>query len=149
MCRVRPLQATAGAVKHRFEAGLCFVLGESWLKERVFSRNAEPEAGSFPPWLDRAYPAILSGALLAMLLLALTGWRWAFAWQPDAMPSSLALIWIPLPYFLSHAELLSGPRLPLDGVLLTYAALALACLFVPGWYKVAPETKEGAEEKAA
>ena len=47
------------------------------------------------------------------------------------MPASLAVFWIPLPYLLSHAELLSGPRLPLDGVLLCYSAFALLCL-VPG-----------------
>jgi hypothetical protein len=32
-----------------------------------------------------------------------------------------------LPYLLSHAESLAGPRLPLDGVLLCFAAYALAC----------------------
>jgi hypothetical protein len=41
-------------------------------------------------------------------------------------------MWIPLPYILSHAEALSGPRLPLDGVLLCYSAFAIGCL-VPGW----------------
>ena len=46
------------------------------------------------------------------------------------MPSSLAVMWIPLPYLLSHAEALSGPRLPLDGVLLCYAAFAL-CGMLP------------------
>jgi hypothetical protein len=137
----------AGFFTHRLEAGLCFVLGESWLKERTLWRTSEAAADTLPRWLERSYPALLSGALLTMLLLALIGWRWSFAWQPHAMPSSLALVWIPLPYFLSHAEFLSGPRLPLDGVLLTYAALALACLFVPGWHTVAPEVKEG-EEKA-
>jgi hypothetical protein len=44
------------------------------------------------------------------------------------MPSSLALIWIPLPYVLSHAEALQGPRLPLDGILLCYAAFAIVYL---------------------
>jgi hypothetical protein len=41
------------------------------------------------------------------------------------------VIWIPLPYILCHAADLSGPRLPLDGVLLCYSAFALLCL-VPG-----------------
>ena len=41
------------------------------------------------------------------------------------------VIWIPLPYILSHAAEFSGPRLPLDGVLLCYSAFALLCL-VPG-----------------
>jgi hypothetical protein len=47
------------------------------------------------------------------------------------MPSSLALIWIPLPYVLSHAEALQGPRLPLDGILLCYAAFAIVYVIPP------------------
>jgi hypothetical protein len=41
------------------------------------------------------------------------------------------MLWVPLPYILGHAEGLSGPRLPLDGVLLCYAAFALVAL-IPG-----------------
>ena len=74
---------------------------------------------------------ILYLSLFGMLLLALLGWRWTYGWRKDAMPSSLALFWIPLPYVLGHAEALHGPRLPLDGILLCYAAFALCCL-VPG-----------------
>ena len=48
------------------------------------------------------------------------------AWRRESMPLALALVWLPLPYILSHAGVLSGPRLPLDGVLLCYAAFALA-----------------------
>jgi len=44
---------------------------------------------------------------------------------------ALATIFIPVPYILSHAEGLVGPRLPLDGVLLTFAAYALSCM-IPG-----------------
>ena len=64
--------------------------------------------------------------------------------------SSLALVWIPLPYLLGHAESLSGPRLPLDGILLTYTALTLACLFVPAWHRVIgdSESGEGSLEKS-
>ncbi len=59
------------------------------------------------------------------------GWRWSYGWRAESMPAALAMICIPLPYILSHAEFLSGPRLPLDGVLLCFAAFALLCL-VPG-----------------
>ena len=85
-----------------------------------------------------------------MLLLGFLGWRWSFAWQAELMPSSLALVWIPLPYLFGHAESLSGPRLPLDGVLLTYTALTLACLFVPAWHRVIgdSESGEGSLEKS-
>jgi hypothetical protein len=42
------------------------------------------------------------------------------------------VLFIPLPYLLSHAELLSGPRLPLDGVLLCFAGFAAPPL-IPGF----------------
>jgi len=140
----------AGTVKHRFEALLSFILGEAWLRERVLWRNGQTESARFPDWLEACYPAILCGALLAMLLLGFLGWRWSFAWQAELMPSSLALVWIPLPYLLGHAESLSGPRLPLDGILLTYTALTLACLFVPAWHRVIgdSESGEGSLEKS-
>ena len=48
--------------------------------------------------------------------------------MPAAYLNLSALMWVPLPYLLSHAEALSGPRLPLDGVLLCYSAFVLACL---------------------
>ena len=81
-----------------------------------------------PDWLAASYPAILYGCLLGMLALGLLVWRWTYGWRAQAMPSSLALIWVPLPYVLSHAEALQGPRLPLDGILLCYAAFALIYL---------------------
>ncbi len=84
-----------------------------------------------PDWLGRSYRGILYGSLLGMLVLGVLGWRWTYAWRHLALPSSLAVVWIPLPYILGHAESLAGPRLPLDGVLLSYAAFALVCL-VPG-----------------
>jgi hypothetical protein len=73
----------------------------------------------------------MQSTLLGMLLLAFLGWRWSYGWRRESMPAGLAMVWVPLPYLLSHAEALSGPRLPLDGLLLTYAAFALACL-IPG-----------------
>ena len=78
-------------------------------------------------------PGILQGTLLALFALGdFLGWRrWSYGWRKESMPASLAVIWIPLPYILGHAESLSGPRLPLDGVLLCYAAFAAACM-IPG-----------------
>ena len=37
----------------------------------------------------------------------------------------------PLPYILGHAAHLHGPRMPLDGIFLTYTAFVLACLWPP------------------
>ena len=41
--------------------------------------------------------------MLAMLVLGLLGWRWTYGWRGTALPSSLAVVWLPLPYLLSHA----------------------------------------------
>jgi len=67
-----------------------------------------------------------------LLILGLVGWGWTYAWRHEAFPSALALFWFPLPYILAHAEHLSGPRLPLDGLLLCYGAFALVYL-IPGY----------------
>jgi hypothetical protein len=134
-------------VQRRLWAGLYFIFGESWINDHQLARptavtlrasenpeNAE-ESGPAPAplasWVAWYAPGILSAALLAVLLLGGLGWRWTYAFWHESMPAALAVLWVPLPYLLSHAEALSGPRLPLDGVLLCYAAFAVACL-VPG-----------------
>lgn len=124
--RARP----ADALRHRLEAAEAFLFGASWLKQRRVAEVADG-SDSMPGWLAGSYAAVLLLVLLLLLPLALLGWRWTYAWRYEAMPSSLALVWIPLPYLLSHAGLLHGPRMPLDGVLLTYASFALACVWPP------------------
>jgi hypothetical protein len=117
-------------VRRRLRAALHFVFGEHW-----FTKGQLAEQISFeevePTWLAWTYPILLECTMLVLVLLGLLGWRWTYAWRASAMPSSLGMILIPLPYILSHAEALSGPRLPLDGVLLCYTAFTLACL-LPG-----------------
>jgi hypothetical protein len=114
-------------VQRRIWAGLFFVFGEKWFTDRQLAATDQP----MPEWLDGSQVQALQGSLLGMLLLSFLGWRWSYGWRRESMPAGLAMVWVPLPYLLSHAEGLSGPRLPLDGVLLTYAAFALAC-FIPG-----------------
>jgi hypothetical protein len=116
-------------IQRRLHAALAFFLGECWLRDGTLAETTGE--GELPPRLEAAYPMALHASLAGMLALAMLGWRWTYGWRWEAMPSSLALLWIPLPYILSHAEELSGPRLPLDGVLLSYAAFALVC-FIPG-----------------
>jgi hypothetical protein len=116
-------------IQRRLHAALAFFLGDNWLGNGTLAEE-EPTSEEMPV-LARWYNWTLQLTLVVMLALALLGWRWTYGWRWEAMPSSLALIWIPLPYILSHAEALSGPRLPLDGVLLSYAAFALVCL-IPG-----------------
>lgn len=115
----------------RIWAGLYFFFGEDWFKQGQLYRQGSVALEQGDQVWRSFYPGLLVGSLFGMLILSILGWRWTFAWCKEAMPSSLAVFWIPLPYILGHAEALSGPRLPLDGVLLTYAAFALVCL-VPG-----------------
>jgi hypothetical protein len=121
----------ASVFKHRLEAGVAYIFGADWLQQRKLWREETGDAREVPAWFSDSYPAIFFGSLFAVLVLATLGWRWSYAWRHEAMPASLAFVWVPLPYILSHAEALSGPRLPLDGVLLCYAAFAIACLIPP------------------
>jgi len=117
------------ALQRRIWAGLYFFFGEDWFHHRQLYRDNAAVDFKEPERLARSpYPSLLTGSLLAMLLLGVLGWRWTYACRREAMPSSLALMWVPLPYMLGHAEALSGPRLPLDGVLLCYAAFAVVFL---------------------
>jgi 4-amino-4-deoxy-L-arabinose transferase-like glycosyltransferase len=118
------LRDPAAALNRRLWAGLAFVFGEQWLRTGAAWQPVD-SSGELPPWLAASYPALLLGALLGMLLPAFFGWRWTQGWRRESSPAGLALAWLPLPYLLSHAEVLAGPRLPLDGVLLCYAAFAL------------------------
>lgn len=126
------LNAPQETLQRRLWATLSFLVGEDFLTHRKLWRDVAylhddhwetPESGP--------YPLLLTASLLGMLLLGVIGWRLTYAWRHAAMPATLAALFVPLPYMLSHAEVLSGPRLPLDGVLLSFAAFAVACLFVP------------------
>jgi hypothetical protein len=133
-----------GTLRRRFEATGCFFLGHDWPRRPV------AESSDMPDWLAGSYRTIFYGSLLALLVLGVLGWRWTYGWRHESMPSSLALIWIPLPYILSHAEVLHGPRLPLDGVLLCYAAFALVCLIprVGTSLFEGPESEKGASHRS-
>ena len=120
----------AGTLRRRLQAGLDFLFGEEWFKRGVLW-NSSREPAEMPNWLATSYPVFLYASLLGMLTLGLLGWRWTYGWRSEAMPSSMALIWVPLPYLLSHGEALQGPRLPLDGILLCYAAFVIVYLIPP------------------
>jgi hypothetical protein len=121
----------AGTLRRRLQAALDFFFGEEWFKNGILWKSADAEGPEMPSWLAASYQALLYGSLLAMLALGALGWRWTYGWRGEAMPSSLALVWVPLPYVLSHAEALQGPRLPLDGILLCYTAFAIVYLIPP------------------
>jgi 4-amino-4-deoxy-L-arabinose transferase-like glycosyltransferase len=126
-------------LQRRIQSAIAFLFGGGWLKDRRLA-DVSPAGDSIvepPDWLSDNAELILHAALFGMLILALLGWRWSYLWRRESRLAALAAFWLPLPYLLSHAESLSGPRLPLDGVLLCFAAYALASL-LPGLVR-APE----------
>lgn len=126
------IERPVSTVKRRVHAFLAFFLGDHWLtQEGKLAEENESEEATMPEQLRTGYPMLLQTWLGAMLLLALVGWRWSYAWRWESFPLALAAFWVPLPYVIGHAEALSGPRLPLDGVLLCFAAVALVGLLLP------------------
>jgi 4-amino-4-deoxy-L-arabinose transferase-like glycosyltransferase len=132
-----------GVLNWRIFSTLDFLLGEDFRTNGVFAerlpqapkKDSEQPADSFvrdaKEALLNASNVILAATMILMLGLGFLGWRWTYGWRTESMPAALAMIWIPLPYILTHAEALHGPRLPLDGVLLSYVAFGLCC-FLPG-----------------
>ena len=121
----------------RGKAALVFLVGEHWFakESKLAVVPADPDDFATPPeWLNEHADTILQATLLGMLVLALLGCAWCYPWRRHGRIGVIAVLFIPLPYILSHAEVLSGPRLPLDGVLLCFAAYALVGL-VPGMVK--------------
>ena len=134
-----------GVIEKRLRSGTCFLVGAAWFRD--YSMAREQLTPSQPTPLPRGLPLALRLALLVMFTLGLMGWRWSYGWNPGANLASLAFLWVPLPYILSHAEDFSGPRLPLDGVLLTFVAFALAWMLPPVARIVFPEDDvQGNEE---
>lgn len=117
-------------LRNRLRAGLGFFAG-GWVLNGEHDIVYGPKVGDAEPKDNPWLVGSLYGALVVMLLLGLWGWRWSYGFRHDSMPLQLALFWAPLPYLLCHVEWLHGPRLPLDGALMTLAALGLVCL-IPG-----------------
>lgn len=117
-------------IQGRLWAGLYFLFGEEWFHAQQFALPAANEEvwSGCPDWLTRSFPSIFAGTLLALFSLALLGWRTSYLWRREAMPLSLAFVWIPLPYVIGHAEKLSSPRLPWDAVAICFAAYGLVWL---------------------
>jgi 4-amino-4-deoxy-L-arabinose transferase-like glycosyltransferase len=124
----------ADTLVRRAKAALVFFFGEHWFTKEsklAIVQEKSDEIAAPPPWLKQHADMILQASLLGMIVLALLGWRWSYPWRRYGRVAVIAVLFIPLPYLLGHAEALSGPRLPLDGVLLCFAGYALAC-FIPG-----------------
>ncbi len=134
-------------VGRRLSAACFFFTGESLVRDRQITGKLTASDAEIPHWIEENYSLVLLLSLVLMLGLALIGWRWTYPWRIRAMPSSLALVCIPLPYILGHAEFLHGPRLPLDGILLTYTAFVLSCLWPATAKTLGAGPKDDAEKK--
>jgi 4-amino-4-deoxy-L-arabinose transferase-like glycosyltransferase len=143
-------------VNSRIHAGLYFFLGRKFFDDGHFVARLEPVKTSaeddtastwtrdFQGWMRNAIDVVIAVTILLLLGLGLLGWRWTYGWRRDSRPATLAMIFIPLAYILTHGEALHGPRLPLDGVLLCYAAFML-CLPFLGSYLAAGSARAGGE----
>ena len=113
-------------LERRLWAGLYFLCGEEWFGRGrlcIPSTNAEITA-TVPDWINRSYSALLAGTLLGLIVLAWLGWRSSYPWR--AKPCHWGWSRVDTAALLvGHAELLSGPRLPWDAVLICYAAYGL------------------------
>lgn len=122
----------AALATHRLQAGVRFLAGDGWFTSQRLSRDLRPQEAQAavvsPEWLSVNLEFLLQGSLLLLLLLGILGWRWSFAWKNNARLATWAFLWVPLPYWLGHAEELCGPRLPWDALLICYSAYAIACL---------------------
>lgn len=115
-------------VRNRIWAGLYFWLGKNWFSnysEDVQMGQNTSATDELPEWLTDNYALMVQSVLLGMLVLGMLGWRWTYAWHSSSGLAAIAAICIPIPYVLSYGDHLWGPRLPLDGLLLTYSACAI------------------------
>lgn len=127
-------------MQQRLEAAQSFLFSHAWFEDPPDPADRKragrtlvgvSAADPMPDWLASRYQTVFGGVLLGMLFFGMLGWRWSFGWRDSSSPMALALIWAPVPYILSHAGELHGPRMPLDGILLTYTAFAIFAL-LPG-----------------
>ncbi|MFO0864786.1 MAG: glycosyltransferase family 39 protein [Gemmataceae bacterium] len=104
-----------------------FLFGERFIEHRKLIERDE-SARALPESLERRSEFIMLTSLLSLVALGLLG---RVACHGNTGLLTIALLMVPLPYVLSHAETLSGPRLPWDAALIVFAGAALAKLW-PG-----------------
>lgn len=115
-----------GFLARRFAAAQRFLLGDAWFQRQTLVDRGE---GLNPPAkIAATVQFVHHAALLMLLIVAAIGWRLSQQWHAECRLATFALIWIPIPYVMSHAESLSGPRLPWDVPLIIFAGYALASL---------------------
>ena len=112
----------AGTLAKRLSAATCFLLGDRWRQRPGFIHRSPGESADR---VEDAAELAAPIAFLALVILGVVGWRRSLEAPSECRLVAIALIWLPLPYLLSHGETLSGPRLPWDAVLILFAGEAL------------------------
>ena len=111
-------------VQTRARNTVFFFLGREMFNGSPFQRGQD--SSHTPELLVKNYDMIMSSVLLAMFLLGILGWRWSYASSRNAGGlAAVAVVFVSLPYILGHVTPLWGPRLPLDGILLSYCAVGV------------------------
>lgn len=139
----------ANAVRLRMSATACFLTGDAFRERGTLIAVGQTD-NDLPPLVRAWAPFAAHVALGGFLFLAFFGWRFSERWSADSRLATLALVWIPIPYILSHAETLSGPRLPWDAPLIVFAGFAVAWLFpaVRKQQLTVPQLKQAIQEAA-
>ncbi len=112
------------ALALRFTALRAFLLG--MYADAALIKSGQEE-NSYRPALELWVPirALALGMLGLLLVAGFLGWRFSAHAPPGHGLAILGLFLLPLPYVLSHAEYLVGPRLPWDAILIAFAAYGL------------------------
>jgi hypothetical protein len=115
----------AAALSGRLAAATRFLFGDALRSGgRFVATNPDGASSGIS---DGTMETAAALGLIALLALAFLGWRTSAV--EDCGLAALALVLLPIPYLLSHAEKLSGPRLPWDAVLAVFAGHAIVRCF--------------------
>jgi hypothetical protein len=121
----RVLRHPNEVLRGRVAVAIRFLFGDAIAADgRLVALNPE---GASAFMIHRDVETAAAIFLFAVLVLALIGWRTSAG--EDCGLAVLALVLLPIPYLLSHAEKLSGPRLQWDAVLVIFAGHAISCCF--------------------
>lgn len=140
-------QDPARFLRLRFAAAGRFLMGHAFVADGTLVQARGGNDG-LPQAVRNWAPVLHIAVLLLLFSLAIFGWRLSERWSADSRLATFALIWIPLPVIMTHAEMLSGPRLPWDVPLIVFAGFAAAWL-VPSVRREAllvPQIKKAIQE---
>ena len=115
-------------LRGRAAVAIRYLFGETIAPDgRLVSSAPVRDIDAIAYMVHRDLETVAAIFLFAVLVLALFGWRTSAG--EDCGLAVLAFVLLPIPYLLSHADKLSGPRLPWDAVLAIFAGHAIVRCF--------------------